>query len=48
MCHGNPRDTIVAEWDVTFDVTLDRDAKEANPGLFSIAFAFEEPHSYGS
>lgn len=41
----NPRDTLVAEWDVTFDVALDRDAKEASHGLFSIAFAFEETHA---
>lgn len=48
MCYSNPRDTILAEWGVKFDVALDMDAKEANPGLFRVAFAFEETNSYGS
>lgn len=34
--------------DVTFDVAPDGDTKKAKPGLFGMAFAFEETHSYGS
>lgn len=38
----------VVDWDVTIDVTLDRDTKEAKPGLLSMALLFEETHLYGS
>lgn len=40
MYHSHPKDT--------FDVAVDRDTEDANPGLFNIAFAFEETLSYGS